>query len=168
MVRMGLLPDMQNCRLRMSRECRERFPRHRLHRKPLVSEPGMHHGTCVTHVSWCMLGSLIRGSGENVPGIPSACATRNLGYLVRGPLHKYHNVRMVSAIGVFQCIISAMCGNEATRTYYQTITLTLWNVNSLRPWVHICIYELRQPRMLCCHCMPPGSLHVLGAVGLLS
>ena len=31
-------------------ECRERFPRRRLQRKPLVSDPGMHHGTCVTHV----------------------------------------------------------------------------------------------------------------------
>ena len=25
-------------------------------RKPLVSDPGMHHGTCVTHVPWCMSG----------------------------------------------------------------------------------------------------------------
>ena len=25
---MGLLPDTQNCGLRMRRECRERFPRH--------------------------------------------------------------------------------------------------------------------------------------------
>ena len=25
---MGLLPDMYNCRLRMCRECRERFPSH--------------------------------------------------------------------------------------------------------------------------------------------
>ena len=46
--------------------------------KPLVSDHGMHHGTCVTHVSWCMSGSLTRGGGENVPGIPGACATRNL------------------------------------------------------------------------------------------
>ena len=29
-------------------------PRHRLQRKPLVSDPGMHHGTWVTHVPWCM------------------------------------------------------------------------------------------------------------------
>ena len=49
-------------------ECRERFPRHRLQRKPLVSDPGMHHGTCVTHVPWCMSGSLTRDGGENVPG----------------------------------------------------------------------------------------------------
>ena len=50
------------------------FPRSRFQRKPLVSDPGMHHGTCVTHVSWCMSGSLDCGDGENVPGIPGACA----------------------------------------------------------------------------------------------
>ena len=50
------------------------FPRRRFQRKLLVSDPGMHHGTCVTHVPWCMSGSLTCGDGENVPGIPSACA----------------------------------------------------------------------------------------------
>ena len=35
---MGLLPDTQNCGLRMSRECRERFPRHR----------GLAIPTCIT------------------------------------------------------------------------------------------------------------------------
>ena len=34
----------------------------------------MHHGTCVTHVPWCMSGSLTCGDGENVPSIPGACA----------------------------------------------------------------------------------------------
>ena len=42
------------------------FPRRRFQRKPLVSDPGMHHGTCVTHVPWCMSGSLTCGDGENV------------------------------------------------------------------------------------------------------
>ena len=50
------------------------FPRRRIQRKPRVSNPGMHHGTCVTHVPWCMSGLLNRGGGENVPGIPGACA----------------------------------------------------------------------------------------------
>ena len=43
-----------------------------------------------------MSGSLIRGGGENFPGIPGACATRNFIYLARSPLrdlsggpHKY-------------------------------------------------------------------------------
>ena len=82
---MGLLPDTQNCEFPMRRECRERFPRHRLPRKQLVSDPGMHHGTCVTHVPWCMSGSLTRGGEEHVPGIPGACATRNFAHLTRGP-----------------------------------------------------------------------------------
>ena len=47
---MGLLPDRQHCGLRMRRGCWERSPLHRLQRKTLVSDPGMHHGTCVTYV----------------------------------------------------------------------------------------------------------------------
>ena len=49
-------------------------PRRRFQRKPIVGDPGMHHGTCVTHVPWCMSGSLTCGDEENVPGIPGACA----------------------------------------------------------------------------------------------
>ena len=60
------------------------FSRHRLQRKPLVSDCGMHHGTCVTHVPWCISGSLTRGDGENVPG---ACATLNFTNLARSPCH---------------------------------------------------------------------------------
>ena len=63
-------------------------PCRRFQRKPRVSDPDMHHGTCVTHVSWCISGSLTRGGGENVPGIPGACATHNFTYLTRGPLSK--------------------------------------------------------------------------------
>ena len=39
----------------MRRECRERFPHHPF------SDPNMHHGMCVTHVLWCMLGLLTSG-----------------------------------------------------------------------------------------------------------
>ena len=67
--------------LRMRRESRE---------SPGLSDPDMHHGTCVTHVSWCMSGSLTSvsfevGCGENVPGIPGECTTPNFTYLARGP-----------------------------------------------------------------------------------
>ena len=84
MVGMGLLPDTQNCGSCMRWEYPERFPCHRLQRKLIVSD----HGTCVTHVSWCMSGSLARGGGENVPGIPGARATCNFMYLARGPWAK--------------------------------------------------------------------------------
>ena len=55
----------------MHRVCQERFPRHRLQRKPLVSDPGMHHGTCLTHVPWCLSGSLTRGGGKTFPTFPA-------------------------------------------------------------------------------------------------
>ena len=57
---------------------------------PRVSDPDVHHGMCVTHMPWCMPGSLTRGflwsrwRGTNFPGIPGACTTRNFTYLVRG------------------------------------------------------------------------------------
>ena len=50
------------------------FPCRRFQGNPLVSDPGMHNGTWVTHVPWYMSGSLTCGDGENVPGIPGACA----------------------------------------------------------------------------------------------
>ena len=77
----------------MRRELRARFPRHRLQRKPLVNDPSMHHGMCVTHVPWCMSGSLSRDGGENVPGILGACATRNFTYMVRGPWNWINSLR---------------------------------------------------------------------------
>ena len=85
--------DINDCRLGINRLCQwasyqirkiavcacagnagNVFPHRRFRRKPLVSDPGMHHGTCVTHVPWCMSGSLTCGGGGNVPGIPGACA----------------------------------------------------------------------------------------------
>ena len=55
----------------MQWECRERLPRHQLQRKPLVSDPGMYHATCFTHVPWCMSGSLTRGGGKTFPAFPA-------------------------------------------------------------------------------------------------
>ena len=69
----------------MRRECRKRFRRHGFQRNPLVSDYGLHHGTCAMYVPWCMSESLTRGGGENVPGILGACATDNFTYLARGP-----------------------------------------------------------------------------------
>ena len=65
------------------------FPRHWLQKKLLVNDLGMYHGTCVTHVPWGMPGSLVYGGGENVPGIPGACAIRYFTYLTRGPWYRH-------------------------------------------------------------------------------
>ena len=66
------------------------FPCRRFQRKPLVSDPGMHHGTCVTHVPWCMSGSLTCGDRENVPGIPGACAPAILRIWQEAHCHLTH------------------------------------------------------------------------------
>ena len=75
----------------------------RLQRKPLVSDPGLHH---VTHVPWCMPGSLTLGAGENVPGIPATCATRNLTYLhsVKRPITVI--IRRVAPAAIFRTNMS--------------------------------------------------------------
>ena len=110
------------------------FPRHRLQRKPLVSDPGMHYGTCVSHVSWCMSGSLTPG-GENVPGIPGACATRNFTYLARGPCSVY---KFVTAVIIFQeptefvvmwpvyCSVWVRCASSAALIISMCIILYLY------------------------------------------
>ena len=51
--------------------CWESFSRHRLQRKPLVSDPGMHHGACITHVPWCMSGSLPAVAGKTLQEFPA-------------------------------------------------------------------------------------------------
>ena len=62
---------------------------------PRVSDPDMHHGTCVVHVPWCMPGSLTGGflwsqwRGKR-SGIPGACVTRNFTHLVIGPFQRLY------------------------------------------------------------------------------
>ena len=70
----------------MRRECRGRFHRHR----------GLAISTCITARASRTCRDACRGrslavsfevsGGEDVSGIPGACATRNFSYLVRGPL----------------------------------------------------------------------------------
>ena len=85
----SLLPKTQNCGWRMRRVYREHFPRHRLHGKLLVSDPGMHHGACVTHVSWCMSGKCSRHSWRmHNPHIWCEAHDQQLRYW-RGPPGKF-------------------------------------------------------------------------------
>ena len=82
-----------------------------------VSDPDMHHGTCLTHVPWCMPGSLTSGflwnwrRGGNVPGIPGACATCNFPYLVRGP-YKESVLRMVNSLTIKRSGNKMQCSSQ--------------------------------------------------------
>ena len=84
-----------------------------------VCDPGMHHGTCVTH-----------GGGENVPGIPGSCATRNLTYLTRGSslwkrnriLITHDSEVMLFSPGVFVCVfVFCLCVCLWFTMFVQTI-----------------------------------------------
>ena len=67
-------------------ECRERFPR-----SLRVNDPDMHHGTCVTHVPWCMPGSLTRGFlWSQWRGQRSRHSRRMRNTQLRGPWKRLH------------------------------------------------------------------------------
>ena len=92
-----------------------RFPRHWLQRKPLVNDPGMHHGKCATHVPWCMPGLLTRCGGENVPGIPGICATRNFTYIFGWFLKIQLNHRIPNAVHS-RCVTTSLTTDTACRS----------------------------------------------------
>ena len=115
----------------MRRECRECFPWHRLQRKPLVNDPGMHHGTCVEHVPWCMSGWLTRGGGENE--YPRRC-----GGFVRDVTH-YNDVimsAMASQITGVSIVCSSVGSGATQRKHLSSASLAFvwgihrWPVNS--------------------------------------
>ena len=113
------------------------FPRHWLQRKPLVSNPGMHHGTCVTHVPWCMSGLLSRCGGENVPGIPGACATRNFTYLARGPLVPVYCPYMYHIWDLWHCGDEWYMRFNVSNVQWNTGDVMMPNVSSLVTPQHI-------------------------------
>ena len=104
-------------------------PRDRLQRKPLVSDPDMHNGTCVTHVPWCMSGSLTRGRGENVPGIPGACAPAIL--CIWQEAHVRNNVILID------------CRTRIVMTPKLFCTIDLWFFRTVCTFTHffcVCVY----------------------------
>ena len=131
------------------------FPRHWFQRKLLVSDPGMHRGTCVTHVPWCMSGSLTRGGGENVPGIPGACATRNFAYLARGPFIgilviscKYHGIYASPGLhnGTIHFNVDT-CQHEDVRYPPPCLTLRSNLIIAWQACLHYMRYNMRTNRL---------------------
>ena len=80
------------------------FSRHRLQRKPLVSYPSMHHGTCVTHVPWSMSGLLTRVGVENVPFIPGILSKRPIIWTSDDPIF-WH---IYATIGLYELTVCRM------------------------------------------------------------
>ena len=114
------------------------FPRRRFQMKPLVSDPGMHPGTCVTHVPWCTSGSLTCGDGENVPGIPGACAPAILRIWQEAHCRSCRCVRtlfMAEQTVVYRHNLVSILPQriiETDLTFYIKITVPCGNISQLR------------------------------------
>ena len=80
------------------------FPHRRLQMKPLVSNPGIHHGTCVTHVPWCMSGLLTSGGRETFPAFSVHAQSQ---FYVSGKRHRALIRRNCNAVSskCFICVI---------------------------------------------------------------
>ena len=89
-------------------ECSERFPRNR----------GLAMPTCITARTWRTCRDACRdrqlavsfevGGGENVPGIPGACATSNFTYLVRGPWRQRNLNQNTTTLSGVRCALWIM------------------------------------------------------------
>ena len=89
---------------------------------------GMHHGTCVTHVPWCMSGSLNCSGGENVPSILRVCATRNFTYLARGPWRSISRIAAGTVVTRSPWIASRLLGVDCismTESFQFTVYASL-------------------------------------------
>ena len=83
---MGLLPDTQNCGCACAGNAGNVFPATAGKRSRHASRH-VRHARAVMHAGIANLRYPLKSAaGENVPGIPGACATCNFTYLVRGPL----------------------------------------------------------------------------------
>ena len=96
-VTMGLLPDTQNCGCACAGNAGNVFPVTAGKRSRHASRH-VRHARAVMHAGIANLRYPLKSAaGENVPGIPGACATCNFTYLVRGPWnHDGYNIYAIT------------------------------------------------------------------------
>ena len=106
-----------------------------------VSDADMHHGTCFTHVLWCMAGSLSFsfevGGGENVPGIPGACATCNFTYLVSGPCQDHVIVESKCAMFSNTSPLNYMTTEDSNVTGYKDTRVIAEKYLHVTFWIYV-------------------------------
>ena len=86
--------------------------------KETTSLRSRHASRHVCHArAWCMSGSLTRDGGENVPGIPGACATHNFTYLQEAHARKFEkNSKIQSFTHLAVTMIHTSCNhNDVTK-----------------------------------------------------
>ena len=113
---MGLLPDTQNCGCACAGNAGNVFPVTAGKRSRHASRH-VRHARAVIHAGIANLRFPLKSAaGENVPGIPGACATCNFTYLVRGPCRQI--ARVVSILWwrhqmeTFSALLAICAGNS--------------------------------------------------------
>ena len=94
---------------------------------PLVSDPDMHHGTCVTHVPWCMPGSLTSGFLWSRWRGKRFRHSRRMRipyftYLVRGPYHKIIHFHRITSSYTLEYHVSQISILTPSAFWYLAIT----------------------------------------------
>ena len=132
----------------------------------------------MTHVPWCMSGSLTRGGGENVSSIPGTYVTRNFTYLVRGlciwtgtPMESARNISGfdygVGPCKLFGTTQKLTCKTELSK-YLHIENMLSWNIqkgtlssalNHVR-WATDCIPTNEFARHILCISMISQLLYV--------
>ena len=88
--------------------------------KPLISDPGMHHGTCVTHVPWWMPGSLTRGDRKKFPAFPAHAQPANLHTWQE--THGISYVIKISNVSRARFFVTRGCPNKMADILQSTFT----------------------------------------------
>ena len=140
----------------MRQECRERFLRPRGQAIPTWITARAWR-TCRDACRGCYLAVSVEvGGGQNVPGIPGACATRNITYLARGPWQPMGTITIASGWFMYRSrlnrwtavnfeIVSTPGAVKCGFTSVKRQESRIWLVHRI-PWTSIARYVLWNER----------------------
>ena len=133
LLSMGLLPDTQNCGCACAGNAGNVFPVTAGKRSRHASRH-VRHARAVMHAGIANYRFPLKSAaGENVPGIPGACATCNFTYLVRGPWrsskHLYYKSLNPSAV-LNHCGLMTSYGYRELGQHWITKWLVTWRHSS--------------------------------------
>ena len=125
------------------------FSRQRLQMKPIVSDPGMHHGTCVMHVPWCVAWSLIRGGRKSFPALAEHAQLQILRIwqdaMVKQHIHRMFLPKRLFQLGsLFSVVIILLQISHFSRWFviHEDLTLAgLWmEIRNNSTWIDLVRY----------------------------
>ena len=100
---------------------------------PLVSDPDMHHGTCLTHVPWCMPGSLTSDFLWNRWRGKHSRRMRNPQFCVSGKRPNEAYMYHLASMGWVACLVINLCTSipECFQWWCQSLMHALSNEKQL-------------------------------------